>query len=247
MTRYRKVKNVMQPLFENEDEFRVMYPDVELVEDWRTGNNGDWILTDDEQVCCILKRGHCKNRKDYVVTVLGSYVVNTKELLSGNMPKNIYSFSRDMSRNVHRREKKNISQNEILFAKYVAYGVNPKEAYLKVFRTNNDKYAQTQSTSLLKSERVSKLVSEEIKKSLNKVGIDEEYLLDNAKIIVDRLESKDSDKLRALDMLMRIAGMFPKDTQKESLTIFQGFSNEQLKQLSNSEIKMIAHGEKEGV
>jgi len=48
-------------------------------------------------------------------------------------------------------------------------------------------------------------------------------------------------------MLMRIAGMFPKDTQKESLTIFQGFSNEQLKQLSNSEIKMIAHGEKEGV
>ena len=91
------------------------------------------------------------------------------------------------------------------------------------------------------------MVSEEIKKSLSKVGIDEEYLLDNAKIIVDKLESKDSDKLRALDMLMRIAGMFPKDTQKESLTVFQGFSNEQLKQLRDAEIKMIAHGEKEGV
>ena len=247
MTRYRKVKNIMQPLFENEDEFRKVYPKDSLVGDWRDGELNDWILTDDKQVCRVIKRGKCEGRADYIVTVLGSYSVATKELLAGDMPKNIYSFSRDMSRTVHRREKKNISQNEIMFAKYVAQGVKPVEAYLKVFKTKNEKYAQTQATSLLKSERVSKLVSEEIKKSLSKVGIDEEYLLNNAKTIVDNLESKDSDKLRALDMLMRISGMFPKDTQKESLTVFQGFSNEQLEQLRDAEVKMIAHGEKETV
>ena len=46
-------------------------------------------------------------------------------------------------------------------------------------------------------------------------------------------------------MLMKIAGMFPNEKKTESLTVFQGFTKDQLKQLDNSDVKMIAHAEKD--
>jgi hypothetical protein len=46
-------------------------------------------------------------------------------------------------------------------------------------------------------------------------------------------------------MMMKIAGMFPNDKKTESLTVFQGFSREQLQQLDNASIKAIGHAEKD--
>ena len=78
-----------------------------------------------------------------------------------------------------------------------------------------------------------------------KVGIDEDYLLEKAKVIVDKDEARDSDKLRALEMLMKIAGMFPKEKKTESLAVFEGFSKEKLAQLGGASVKLISHGEKD--
>jgi len=43
---------------------------------------------------------------------------------------------------------------------------------------------------------------------------------------------------------MKIAGMFPNEKKTESLTVFQGFSEEQLKRISTDNIKVIGHAEK---
>jgi hypothetical protein len=121
----------------------------------------------------------------------------------------------------------------------------PEQAYLRVYPTDNSKYAQTASNSLLKTERVQKLVSTEVKKMLGNVGIDEEYLLHNAKNIIDNVDGRDSDRLRAIEMLMKITGMFPSDKKTESLTVFQGFTSDQLKELDVSKAKVLAHAEKD--
>ena len=89
------------------------------------------------------------------------------------------------------------------------------------------------------------MISEETKKILGEVGIDEEYLLIKTKDIIDNYDARDSDKLRALEMMMKIAGMFPNDKKTESLTVFQGFTREQLQQLNNADVKAIGHAEKD--
>ena len=46
-------------------------------------------------------------------------------------------------------------------------------------------------------------------------------------------------------MLMKIAGMFPKEKKTESLAVFEGFSKEKLAQLGGASVKLISHGEKD--
>ena len=64
------------------------------------------------------------------------------------------------------------------------------------------------------------------------------------KDVIDNIDGKDGDKLRAIELLMKIAGMFPNDKKTESLTVFQGFSEDQLKRISSDNIKVIGHAEK---
>ena len=44
---------------------------------------------------------------------------------------------------------------------------------------------------------------------------------------------------------MKISGMFPSDKKTESLTVFQGFTPEQLKELEPTQTKVLAHAEKD--
>jgi hypothetical protein len=131
-----------------------------------------------------------------------------------------------------------------LFAKYVAKGMNPTDAYLRVFPTNKYQYAKETARGLLKTERIQKLVTEEIEVILSDIGASKHYLLEMTKNVIDNLDGKDGDKLRAIELLMKIAGMFPNEKKTESLTVFQGFSEEQLKRISTDNIKVIGHAEK---
>ena len=51
----RIIKGVPRYVFKDEKEFRSIFPDAALVEDWRKGQENDWVLTDDNQVTQILK------------------------------------------------------------------------------------------------------------------------------------------------------------------------------------------------
>ena len=88
------------------------------------------------------------------------------------------------------------------------------------------------------------MVTEEIEIILSDIGASKEYLLEMTKTIIDNIDGKDGDKLRAIELMMKIAGMFPNDKKTESLTVFQGFSEDQLKRISSESIKVIGHAEK---
>ena len=88
------------------------------------------------------------------------------------------------------------------------------------------------------------MVKEEIKKTLQEEGITADWILSRYKDIAE-LADKDSDKLRSLESLSKISGLFDTDTKQEQLTVWAGFSEEQMEALKDGDkTKLIAHKEK---
>jgi len=72
-----------------------------------------------------------------------------------------------------------------------------------------------------------------------------EWIISKYRDIVS-LSERDTDKLRSLDALSKISGLFDTEQKKEQLTVWAGFSPEQLEALNNDkQTKLIGHKEKE--
>lgn len=236
----RIVKGSKEFIFDNEQEFREYLPLEKLYNNWKEAPEGSYTRTDDNKILKILKKD-----KIGIRTLLGMSRITNNYKLGGKPAKNIYSFAKDVNHLEAVKNRKKPTSREILFARYVADGEDAIEAYLKSFRTNNRNYAKTHAKFLLKQERIIRMISKENAESLKKIGIDSDYLFEKTKHIIDNLEGKDSDKLRAIELLMKIKDMFPKEEKREALTVFQGFSNEHLKKLRNAdEVKTLAHAER---
>ena len=67
---------------------------------------------------------------------------------------------------------------------------------------------------------------------MSEVGITKRYLLENTKGMVDKDDTRDNDKLRAIETLMKISGMLSNDKKVDSVALIQeftGFTREKLK------------------
>ena len=70
--------------------------------------------------------------------------------------------------------------------------------------------------------------------------------MEKTKEIVDKVDVKDNDKLNSIKILMELSGMLnKKEKQTESIALFSGFSNEQLKLLEGNNVKKIAEQQRE--
>lgn len=246
MKNYITIKGRNHYLCSNIDEVITMLgyePPIQT--NWRLGNTGDWVSTDDGMYCEILFRGNLTKPsgkiEEYVRTVCGTHLCKDDKEMIGEIPENIYTFS---GSNEYRRfiKKKDANSKELLFAQYVAVGDEPVDAYLKTYRTNNRQYAHSQANRLLKTDRVQTMVKEEVKAVLEEEGISHNYLLKRFKNVADNAE-KDGDILRSLESLAKIAGLFDtQDTEKQQLTVWSGFTPEQLQAVEGKEPLLV--GEK---
>ena len=74
-------------------------------------------------------------------------------------------------------------------------------------------------------------MDKEIENLMSEVGITKRYLLETTKGVIDKDEVKDNDKLRAIETLMKIAGLLNMDKKVDSVALIQeftGFSREKL-------------------
>ena len=211
---------------------------------WRLGNAGDWVSTDDGLFCEVLHRGELSRpngKKDsYIRTVCGTVICNESKEMLGEIADNIYTFS---GTNEYRRvmKKTDSTSKEIMFASYVASGDKPVDAYLKTYNTDNPQYAKSQSGRLLKTERIQTMIKEEIAKVLEQEGISNNYLIRRFKQVADSAE-KEGDVLRSLESLSKIAGLFDstESESKQQLTVWGGFSPEQLQAVKGAEPLLVA-------
>jgi hypothetical protein len=157
---------------------------------------------------------------------------------------NIYTFSRTY-KSSKQYKKDGLRPKEFVFARYVAEGMEITQAYKKVFKkSKSSEYIASSAKQLMKKEEVQTMVKEEIKKTLQEEGITPDWILSRYKDIAD-LAEKDSDKLRSLESLSKISGLFDTDTKQEQLTVWAGFSDEQMEALKDgNKAELIAHKEK---
>ena len=60
------------------------------------------------------------------------------------------------------------------------------------------------------------------------------------------MSDRDTDKLRSLEALAKMAALFDTEKKQEQLTVFTGFTPEQMEAISGGDkSKLIAHKEKE--
>ena len=232
----RKIKNVEHRVYDNENEFRQYCPDETIVLNWRDGTKGSWVKTDDDKICQVLKRGKLKISQSKGVY---NYYVRTAR-------KNMYTFGdSDVTLYQQKKHRKKATRREFLFAKFVAQGDGIAEAFIKAFPTNNEEYADYQGKILLSTERIKNLIREEVDKVLHEAEITPLYLLEQMKKIVDAKKSQDKDKIQAIKALMQISGMMDTEKRTESLTLFQGFTKEQLDAIQGGDSKKLIEASRE--
>jgi len=229
----RTIKGRAHHIFANEDEFRERYPDEPIVSTWRKADEDQWCYSDDGQIIMVIKRGTLTDKSrtiEYVRTLLGMADVKANSKLTGIPAKDIYSFAKVSW--YERALNGRISHEKRMFAKYVANGIEPVEAYLKANpRTKSIDYAQTKTKILLRSKKVRQLIDKETEILLSDIGITNRYLLEEAKAIIDKPKARDGDKLRALETLMKISGLLNAEKKTDTIAMIQeftGFSRDKL-------------------
>ena len=248
------IKGIENYLYDDDIEFRALNPGHDIIGNWRDGITGDWVFTDDMYVLQIIKRSAIKHPgykipRNIVLTVCGSFVVEqrTHQILGEHgVAKNIFAFSGNYDAIYDRAKKRKLNNREFLFARYVAAGENTLSAYKKAYpKAKDKKYIKKKTNILLNKEEVRTMVKEEIKKILADEGISPEWIVQKYKDIAD-LSDRDTDRLSSLKALATMCGLFDTEKKQEQLTVFQGFTPEQMEALSGkTETKLIAHKEKE--
>jgi hypothetical protein len=247
---FKEIKGQRHYLFDSKDEFyAISGEDAAVRRNWRDGSEGEWIFTDDEHVCQILKCFKV-GKNDCVRTVCGTFSrKNKKNKMLGEegIAEHIYSFS---GKKIQPKDRE-LSERHFLFAKYIATGDDIIEAYKKAFpRSKSDDYVKRTASSLIKTENIKKMINEEIRAILDEEGVTPKYQIRSYKQVAD-LAEKDTDRLRALDSLSKISGLFDSNSKKtEELTVWAGFSPEQLhsiqngSQLKDGKAKLLGKAEK---
>jgi hypothetical protein len=230
----RTIKGVKHYAYESEEEFRKAHPDTPLITDWKQAEEGDWCVSDDGKIVQILKKGCFVDKKkrdnDYIRTVIGMFNHRGSSPFVGTIKDEIYRFTKKTGYQV--KTGGYLTDAKKSFAKYVAHGMDPVKAYQKAFpKTVSLDHAERRSTLLLKNKTVRQAVDKEIENLMSEVGITKRYLLETTKDVIDKIDVRDNDKLRAIETLMKISGLLSTEKKVDSVALiqeFSGFSREKL-------------------
>ena len=233
--RHYKVNKIQHTVFDSEDE---VSSDTHYLRDWREASLSDWVLADDGCIIQVLRMGKMIKPKGkvrevtYIGTCTGTFLVSPTVKMDTSRRVNIYSLGGNVERNQRLEDREDLSTREILFAHYLNSGMDPRRAYLAAFPTNNPSYAGMRAGQLIKTKRIRSRMKEELKPFLEKLELDEFYVLSNIKEVIDSTGKEDT-KLKALFKLADIMDMEDKNrTQVTSVTgaLFQGFTPEKLEE-----------------
>ena len=231
--RHYKVNKINHTVFESMDE---VPSDIEVKERWRSGEVGDWVLADDGCIIQVLRRGAMMRDKgkdrvrNYIGTCTGTFVCLPRIKMDTSRRKNIYSIGGEMSAEERVASRTTLSKNEILFVQYLSSGLTAQQSYLKAFPTNNPHYANTKSSSLIKTERIIKAMKKELEPIVKELGISPKYILDRIKSEADNSDKADT-RLKALFKLSDILDLEDKSSTKVTQVtgaLFQGFTEDQI-------------------
>lgn len=225
-----------------------------IVEDWREGREGDWVMSDDNRIVQILRWGelpHPNDRKNwkahrgYCRTIVGSFMQNEKTFMDTDFSQhpNRYRFSKKTDGEIwrHRRERETLSKAERHFVSLLIAGKSLQSAFEEAFEPSNDWYRK--AIFLLRRERVMNHMKDSVNEAADDLGIDVKFILQGFKELASSMDEK--AKLGALKELAEIFGLKDKTKQiaQGEIKVFDGFSGEEAARLNVKETKELQSGD----
>tara|TARA_R100000750_G_scaffold61726_1_gene53418 strand:+ start:344 stop:1138 length:795 start_codon:yes stop_codon:yes gene_type:complete len=224
-------------------EFEYYNKGVEVKDNWRTSDEGDWVYSDDGKIIQLLKVSksvnHPGDRKNYkyangwVRTAVGSFInrENTKMDAEFSLHKNRYTFSKkikDTNKRIKEREK--VTKKEKEFATNIVVGMGAVDAYKNTFKEDSDNKARKKAAVLLKQERVMKEIEKSVLDVAKSLGIDHQYILGKLKTLADFSEDDNIvlSSTKELGKAIGTVGNFTKQKEVGLLGMFKGFTTEEL-------------------
>ena len=227
-----KVNRALHRVYEPGD---VIPGHIQVVPSWKEANVGEWVTADDKCIIQVLRKGTMLKAKgrskqvSYIGTCTGTFPANKTTRMDTEQRDNIYSFG-GKTEESSVAERDSLTSHESVFVQYVVSGMDPKDAYLKAYKTKSPGYANIKAGKLLKTERVMSQMKKELEPVMESLGLDENFVLKNIKRVIESTE-KDDTRLKALFKLSDIMDM--EDKTKTNVTqisgaVFQGFSDNML-------------------
>ena len=211
---------------------------------WRDAKVGDCVLSDDDCIIQVLRRGTMVRSKgkvrtiDYIGTCTGTFLVDDKTFFDTDKRKNIYSISGDKTSEEVITDRVNLTPREEVFVQNLASGMDMTTAYIRAYKTDSPKYAEVRAGLLVRTERIKRAMRKELKPILAKLDIDEELVLEGIRDIALGAE-KDSDKLKALLELGEVLNIKDSGTKVQEISgvSFSGFGGDSISVSSRPEIE----------
>ena len=237
------IKGIPHYVYDTYEEFKENCPSEEVHDNWRTGNEGDWVWSDDGRIVQLLKVSknvnHPGDRKNYkyangwVRNVVGSFLNRHTVKMDTDFSQhpNRYTFRKtikDTSKRVKERTK--VTNKEKQFATNIVVGMGAVKAYKKAYNEMSDNKAGKKAAVLLKQERVMKEIEKSVLDVAKTLGIDHEYILGKLKHLADYSED-DNIILQSTKELGKIVGTSGSNVEQIETGIvgmFQGFGSEDL-------------------
>lgn len=223
---FRSIRGVPYYVFDSEQEYidyhiseGLSKHEVPKIKGWRDKDlkELDWIRADDGGICQALKIGHMQLsvnvRNKYVRTIVGAFIVNKHFQMDTDFKQHEsrYTFSKTATggkKGLVEREELTIREgNFVLY--FCHYNSDPMEAYMAVFHTKNEKYAERRAFILLKQERIQVAIRKETEDMISHLGIGIEWQLTILKkIAADETSKKQMPRIAAVKEIAKISGSY---------------------------------------
>ena len=237
------IKGVPHYVYDTYEEFKENCPSEEIHDDWRTGNEGDWVWSDDGRIVQLLKVSksvnHPGDRKNYkyangwVRTIVGSFLNRHTVKMDTDFSQhpNRYTFSKTIKdTNKRVKERTKVTNKEKMFATNIVVGMGAVKAYQKAYSEMSKDKAGKKAAILLKQERVMKEIEKSVLDVAKTLGIDHEYILSKLKHLADYSED-DNIILQSTKELGKIVGTSSNNVKQIETGIvgmFQGFGTDDI-------------------
>ena len=239
----QKIKGVPHYVYDTYEEFKENCPSEEIHDNWRTGNEGDWVWSDDNRIVQLLKVSknvnHPGDRKNYkyangwVRTVVGSFLNRHTVKMDTDFSQhpNRYTFSKTIKdTNKRVKERTKVTNKEKMFATNIVVGMGAVKAYQKAYSEMSKDKAGKKAAVLLKQERVMKEIEKSVLDVAKTLGIDHEYILGKLKHLADYSEDDNIilQSTKELGKIVGTSGSNVKQIETGIVGMFQGFGSDDI-------------------
>tara|TARA_R100001530_G_scaffold10306_2_gene10214 strand:- start:934 stop:1725 length:792 start_codon:yes stop_codon:yes gene_type:complete len=248
---FRKIKGVKHYVYDSKEELwqhqahidGERYSNIKIIDDWKEGKEGDWVMSDDNKIVQLLKvsesikhpndRPNYTHSNGYVRTIVGTFLRNEKTQMDTNFDEhpNRYTFSKKIiNTNDRVKERKNPTNKEKIFATTVAVGTDAVKAYMDAFEEEDKDKARKKAVVLLKQRRVMEEIEKNVKDVAKALGVSHDYILSSLKHLADHSDDQNIalQSLKELGKAIGTLGGQVKRVETGVVGMFQGFSPDQL-------------------